>query len=247
MLLSFLSSIQLMALDVDIPQPDPPPIVIHIDEFFSDRYQTPQATNVLYPYLIIDIDPSDFITIRHHSTDEYHQFIAEFVHSDDLLVRVSTYYTHEEAVDIAIDYGKTIGRIPPLIRLNIMSITLLHGLGHPSSGSNTITYVDLRINSWGVKEENLIHDFAHASLNGGKGLINREEWQKAIRADNGFFPSLYAQSEPFDEDISESIIPYLVSRWRPERFDEELVSFYNEKMQARFALLDRLEWGFENE
>ena len=246
MLLSFLSSIQLMALDVDIPQPDPPPIVIHIDEFFLDKYETPHATNVLYPYLIVDTDPSDFIAVSHELTSSYHQFRAEFTNSEDVVIRVSTSYVYEDAVEIAIEYGRTIGQIPSLIRLNLKTLTLLEGDGHPSSGEHTVTYVDLRINSWGVKEENLIHDFAHASLNGLNGLLNEREWSSAVREDNYFFPSLYAAQHPYDEDVPETIVMYLVSRWRPERFDKELIDFINTNMSSRFEILDTLNWEWPN-
>jgi len=186
MLLSFLSSIQLMALDVDIPQPDPPPIVIHIDEFFLDEYETPHATNVLYPYLIVDTDPSDFIAVSHELTSSYHQFRAEFTNSEDVVIRVSTSYVYEEAVEIAIEYGRTIGQIPSLI------------------------------------------------------------WSSAVREDNYFFPSLYAAQHPYDEDVPETIVMYLVSRWRPERFDKELIDFINTNMSSRFEILDTLNWEWPN-
>jgi hypothetical protein len=235
--------------DVHIVKEEPPAIERDIKDFVVEDYRQPQATNVLYPELITENDLSDFLSLDYHNSIGYHNFISSFTNSEDILIKVSLYYSKEEATTIAFDYAQVIGRLPSLIRLNVRTLTLLEGHGHPSSGSYTITYVDLRINRLGVKEENLIHDFAHASLNGGIGLLaeRKDEWEKAVMQDDGFFASEYAASVPWVEDVPETIIPYLITRWRPERFDPELVDFYNTKLKARFNILDSLNWSFNNE
>lgn len=246
MLLTLLSLIQLMHLDIDIPSAQPPPInlVFEIEDFDPNTYITPDATNILYPLLITEKDHSDFLAITYQSTDEYHNFVAQFSRGYSLVIKVFTYYSPEEAVTIAREYAHVVGQIPHIIRFKVETLRLFPGDGHPTSGVHTKTYIDLRINKLGVKEENLIHDFVHASLNGGGDtLLDKQQWISAVDKD-GFFPSYYAASQPWEEDVPESIIPYLVVRWRPERFDPDLIDFYEDKMSARFSILDKLDWNF---
>lgn len=216
--------------------------------FNLNTFTKPQSTNTLYPDLITPCDDSDFLylTPEEHTINHY-IFTAHFPEDVTFTIAVDQSFTYTEAVQQATTYGRTMGQIPFLLRFNFERLILKPGDGHPYSGKEIQTYTELRINAWGVKEENLMHDLAHASLNGADGLLNRREWLAAMRQD-GTSPSLYAKNyyDSYQEDAPEVIIYYLVSRWRPERFDPKLVEFINNRFANRFAILDTLEWNFNN-
>jgi hypothetical protein len=229
--------------DIDIICPG-----IQRESFNPIGFQTPQSTNVLYKDLIIPCDPTDFLyaSFVEMRNAEY-IFKAHYPNDVSFEIVADSSFTYEEARDHAVNYGKAFGQIPYLLRFNFERLILRPGDGHPYSGTEIKTYTELRINAWGVKKENLVHDLAHASLNGSQGLLNRSEWEAAMRKDR-YFPSLYAQNyrDPYEEDVPEFVIYYLVVRWRPERFDPRLVSFLEERFSHRFAVMDRLDWNLHN-
>jgi hypothetical protein len=215
--------------------------------FNPNTYQRPQGSNMLFPSTILPCDPTDLVEITFENNEMYHTFTAYFTNSDPIIIDVDLSFSKEEAIYHALDYGKVIGQLPSLIRLNVELLTVIAGDGHPFSGEHTQTYVDLPLNTQGVKEENLVHDFAHASLNGRNGVINEREWKEAMELDN-FYPSIYAEhhhsgdGDPYIEDVPETMTIYLAIRLRPERFDPAVVEFYNEKLYHRFKILDQFIW-----
>jgi hypothetical protein len=221
---------------------------VRIEPFNPNRFTKPWSTNVLYPDLIIPCDDSDFLYITPVSqNDAYYMFIAHFPNDIIFAIQVDTAFTYEEAIQTATAYGYTFGQIPFLLRHNFERLILKPGNGHPYSGQEIKTYTELGLTFMGFKEENLMHDLAHASLNSGQGLLSHQSWKTAMRED-GYYPSLYAKTyyAPYKEDAPEVIIYYLVSRWRPERFDPKLVEFINNRFPHRFAILDELDWNFHN-
>lgn len=221
----------------------PPP-----NQFNPNTYVRPQATNMLFPSTILPCDNSDFIEIIYQGSGVYYDFTAIFSNSKPIHIQVDSSLSKEKAIYHALDYGKVIGQMPPLVRLNVELLTLKAGDGYPFSGEHTQTYLELSLNFMGSKEENLIHDFSHASMNGPNGVINEKEWKEAMQLDN-FSPSIYAEhhhsgnGDPYIEDVPETMTVYLAVRWRAERFDPSIVDFYNAKMYHRFKILDQLNWG----
>jgi len=221
---------------------------IRIESFNPSIWKTPNSTNVLYPDLMTPCDPTDFLyaTFLEMRNEEY-VFIAHYPDEKSFEIVVDSSFSYEEARNQAVKYGQALGQIPYLLRFNFQRLILKPGDGHPYSGTITRTYTDLRINAWGVKKENLVHDLAHGSLNGPNGLLNQKDWEAAM-AQDVYFPSLYPEkvNNPYDEDVPEFVIYYLVVRWRPERFDPRLVSFLEERFSHRFAVMDQLDWNFHN-
>jgi hypothetical protein len=215
--------------------------------FNPDTYVRPQASNTMFPSTILPCDSSDFIQVVYEGSSTYHNFTALFSNSAPIQIDVDASLSKEEAIYHALDYGKVIGQMPAILRLNVYLLTIKAGNGHPFSGEHTQTYIDLPLNFMNAKEENLIHDFAHASMNGRNGVIDEVAWKQAMEMDN-FFPSIYAEyhhsgnRDPYIEDVPETITIYLAIRWREERFDPAVVEFYNQKMYHRFKILDKFNW-----
>ena len=222
-------------------------VVPPYSEFNPNSYIRPQGTNVLFPATILPCDPSDLVEIIYDGSGLYYNFTAIFDNSNPIQIDVDISLSKEEAVYHALDYAKVIGQMPALVRLNVQLLTLKAGDGYPFSGEHTQTYLELSLNFMGSKEENLIHDFAHASMNGRNGVINEAEWKQAMELDN-FYPSIYAEHhhsgnrDPYIEDVPETMTVYLALRWRAERFDPAIVEFYNQKMYHRFKILDQFNW-----
>jgi len=152
------------------------------------------------------------------------------------------------------------GQMPALILAGMRDFIVLPGNGHPSSGPVTTFYYDVFYRMGDRIEEGLIHDSAHASLDWPArnemydikdnrtllprpGVTTRDAWLQAARDDN-YYVSTYAKDNPEREDIAESIIQYLIVRWRPERFDPYHVQFIKETIPNRIAYLDTFDFGF---
>jgi hypothetical protein len=175
-------------------------------------------------------------------------------------VVVETSIARSQAEQIANEVAFMYGQAPALLRAGMRDFIMLPGSGHPSSGPVTTFYVDIFYRMGEMIEEGLIHDMAHASLDWPArnevyditdnvtllphpGVTTREGWLNAARLDD-YYVSTYAKDNPEREDIAESIMPYLILRWRPERFDPYYLAFIEQVMPNRIAYLDTFDFGF---
>jgi hypothetical protein len=189
-----------------------------------------------------------------------HVFEARFAEGSTMNVVVETSIARSQAEQIANEVAFMYGQAPALLRAGMRDFIMLPGSGHPSSGPVTTFYVDIFYRMGEMIEEGLIHDMAHASLDWPArnevyditdnvtllphpGVTTREGWLNAARLDD-YYVSTYAKDNPEREDIAESIMPYLILRWRPERFDPYYLAFIEQVMPNRIAYLDTFDFGF---
>ena len=194
---------------------------------------------------------------------EVHIYRAVYSNGHEMNFNIDTAFTLEEAKSEAEKIAYMYGQVPGLLLVGMDDFVLFRGEGHPSSGRVTRFYTQVMQNLGHFVEENFMHDMAHASLdwdepNGSKqqfdiaddktliphrGVLNKNEWVTVAREDD-YFVSYYAKENPEREDIAESIIQYLVLRWRPERFDPFVLKFIEETIPGRISYLDQFDWQF---
>lgn len=187
-------------------------------------------------------------------------FVATYLDGSSMNIVIENSIPRTTANEIAQQVGFIYGQVPDLLRAGMRDFIMLPGLAHPSSGPVTTFYVDAFYGMGNRVEEGFIHDMAHASLDwpsqnrifdikdnrtllSHPGVTTREGWLSAAKLDD-FYVSTYAQDHPEREDIAESIIHYLIVRWRPERFDPYLVKFIMESIPNRIAYFDTFDFGF---
>ena len=89
--------------------------------------------------------------------------------------------------------------------------------------------------SSGYVREAIIHELGHATVG---PLQESAEWLEAQATDPCFI-SNYARDNPNSEDVSETILPYLMLRLMPERVSESDKTKINQCVQARSEVLDQ--------
>ena len=191
---------------------------------------------------------------------EANVFQATYANDKTMNFVIESSIAFDTAERIAGEAAFIYGQMPALLLAGMRDLIILPGNGHPSSGPVTTFYYDVFYRMGDRIEEGLIHDSAHASLDWPArnemydikdnrtllprpGVTTRDAWLDAARLDN-YYVSTYAKDNPEREDIAESIIQYLIVRWRPERFDPYHVQFIKETIPHRIAYLDTFDFGF---
>jgi hypothetical protein len=206
-----------------------------------------------------------YITVE--STDLYwaHVYTAQMTNGIEIPLTVDALFMDSKVYEFANRYGKAIGQMPIQLIERLASFSALSTqLDRICHSSRTLQWcVDRRDESiHNVLEELLLHSLAHNFLDWHdpfdpyrnvydifdqsiiykhEGVLKREEWILAMKQD-GFYLTQYAADFPMTEDVAESILGYLASRWRPERFDPALIEYLETKMPNRFAVLDRIDF-----
>jgi hypothetical protein len=170
-----------------------------------------------------------------------YSYTLNFNNQLSVVARVNTEFSQEEAPGIAETWGNVLGQLP---------LGLLEGLGelHLQPGDQLMggndatnpTHVLIhtvhgdRNLSLGWAEEEVLHELAHAVL---QHLQSTSAWLDAQSSDNCSISS-YAADYPTQEDVAESLAPYLALKLRPERVrvsDQQKIS---DCIPARIAVFD---------
>jgi predicted outer membrane repeat protein len=139
----------------------------------------------------------------------------------------------------ATKYGTVIGRLPTVLRSNVQTVVIHKGT-EPFGGGNNGLLIhtgqgDLYAAD-GILEETLVHEAAHASLDGPHAAA--PGWLAAQAADPEFI-STYARDNPTREDIAESYLPWLAVRYRQNRITPALANTIIAAIPNRLAYFDQ--------
>jgi len=174
---------------------------------------------------------------------EVHLFTATF-DDQEVEVRVNTEFTLEEAEEHGDTYLPAIGRLPPLLLVDVDTVTI-HGGDEPFGGGNRDLLIHTlqgdRYIADGILEETFAHEAAHTSLDGHHAAT--PEWIAAQEADGGFI-SDYAEEWPQREDVAESVVPYLAYRLRPEAYAGFELTAVADAIPNRVTYFDCLDLSF---
>lgn len=191
---------------------------------------------------------------------EGYLYYAEFQNKQVLDIMVYNNMSKDDADIIANRYAILIGQMPEIFYKAVIGLTVFIGEeGGPSGPYTEHSRPTMDAIYWDFTEEMLLHSFTHASVNYYNPnawimydprdnetiieeftIIDRGEWLEAAEKDN-YYMTPHSDHNPETEDIAEVIYAYLASRWRPYRFDPDLIDYLNQKLYHRFEVFDSLE------
>lgn len=107
-------------------------------------------------------------------------------------------------------YGRSVGRLPTSLRLDVESVTIHKGM-HPFGGGNNniLIHTDQAVSYGEYLEEILFHEATHTSYDADHA--SSSGWLNAQQNDPTFI-STYAQDFPMREDVAESLLPWFALR-----------------------------------
>jgi len=143
-------------------------------------------------------------------------------------------------------YAFILGQIPAILRKDIQNVAIHKGnYDYGGGNKNLLIHTDKTIEYLreNVLQQMILHEATHNFDWLFGGVIGRQEWLTAAKAD-GTYISQYAKENPEREDVTESIVPYLAARFRPERFSEEVINKVKNTIPNRMALFDDYELRF---
>ena len=132
-------------------------------------------------------------------------------------------YGSREAAQEQVDaYAPMLGRLPLVLLLNVREVEVQIASADPTQAGANEGLGIIHINTYqaetavleGFMEEILLHEGAHASLDGDHA--RSPNWRAAQEADGRFLNS-YAMDHPEREDIAETTWAYFVTHYRPGR------------------------------
>ena len=133
-----------------------------------------------------------------------------------------------------------VGQLPTALRTDVDSVTIHKGEELWGGGNNNILiHADNYANDPNVRdfeEEVLIHEAAHTSLDADHA--EAPDWLAAQAGDGGFI-STYAREHPLQEDIAESVLPWLALRYRSDRISGADRQTILRAIPNRLAYFDR--------
>jgi hypothetical protein len=143
-------------------------------------------------------------------------------------------------------YAYILGQIPAILRKEIQNIAIHKGKYDIGGGNRNILLHTDRIREYinaNVLEQMILHEATHNFDWVFGGVIGREKWLTAARAD-GTYISQYSKHNPEREDVTESIVPYMAVRYRPERFSYEEINMVKRTIPNRISLFDEHDLRF---
>ncbi|NMM47849.1 PKD domain-containing protein [Marinigracilibium pacificum] len=147
---------------------------------------------------------------------------------------VNPEFTSEEALQTAIHYGTSVGRIPKFLIKDVNELWIHKGKYPFGGGNNSIlihTDQGKEYEDGGFLEEAFIHEGGHTSLDAGHA--NSAGWLEAQNYDMVFI-STYAMENSSQEDIAESILTYLAIKKRKSRLNDNL--YYNIRAANKYRI-----------
>ena len=170
-----------------------------------------------------------------------YSYALNFSDAVSVVARVNTEFPQEEAPEITEKWGNVLGQLPLGLLAGLGELHLQPGdqlMGGNDATNPTHVLIHTvhgdRNLSLGWAEEEVLHELAHAVL---QQLQNTSAWLDAQSADNCYISS-YAADYPTQEDVAESLAPYLALKLRPERVrvsDQQQIS---DCISARIAVFD---------
>ncbi len=166
-------------------------------------------------------------------------FTATYSDGRTVTSRVNPEFNQRKAKAQSLKYARIIGQLPAGLRAGIFTLTINRGDFAPAAdeaGDVTIsTDGALDYQRDGQLEEAIAHESGHATLD--KVILHTDEWKAAQAADPTYL-SDYARKHPNSEDLAETLVPWLIARFRPESVRPAVVRTIEQSVPNRLAVLD---------
>jgi len=135
-------------------------------------------------------------------------------------------------------YAFLIGQLPNILRKDIHEIWIHKGIEPFGGGNNSIlihTGQSSIYENDGIIEETLVHEASHTSLDIPHATSTG--WINAQNADGNYI-STYAQDNPTSEDLAESFLTWLATRYRSSRISSANYETITQTIPNRLAYFD---------
>lgn len=215
------------------------------------------------PMLFEPNDPTDFERLTYQNTGyrmsydhrdtpngwqsrEYYLFEASYRTGPTVEFQLNSEFDLSMAQEVAQLFAERFGQLPALLRSGVLTYTLHEAPFNAGGGSqNIVVAVDPNdpIYENPAFMEMVAHEAAHASLDWDHGgIIDRATWLEKAALD-GAFISNYAADFPEREDVAESIIVYLIYKYRPDRIHPDFISMIERTMTHRIEYFDTFDFS----
>jgi hypothetical protein len=171
----------------------------------------------------------------------YNAFLFNASFSDGFTVEFQVnpeFGTIDAARSVADFYATVIGRLPTLLRKDVQTVWLHKGDEDFGGGNNNLLIHTDRgtlYDAAGFPEEVFVHEAAHTSLDADHAAD--PDWLLAQLNDPDFI-SDYAEQFPTQEDIAESFLPWLATRYLGDRVTPEIAAIIEATIPNRLAYFD---------
>jgi len=178
---------------------------------------------------------------RTNSFNTVNAYLFDARFDDGLLMEIQVnpeFGSSYAAATEALKYGDVIGRLPAVLRAEVQTVWIHKGTEPFGGGNNNLLIHTGQADFYaglGVLEETLIHEAAHTSLDANHATS--AGWLAAQTADNEFI-STYARDYPVGEDIAESFLPYLATKYRSSQISQSLCDTIVQTMLNRITYFD---------
>tara|TARA_B100001142_G_scaffold329205_1_gene391671 strand:- start:1644 stop:2702 length:1059 start_codon:yes stop_codon:yes gene_type:complete len=206
--------------------------------------------------IITSSDPSSFIKITHIPSDSRTMFdrrsnngsggwvtlnptifSAYYLDGNTIEIQVNPEFNLNEAAAKANFYGRAIGQLPMLLRIDVKTVWIHKGDEAFGGGNdNLLIHTEAAGYHGDVLEETLFHEACHTSLD---SRVYGDSWSNAQTLDNQFI-SNYARDYPEREDVAESCALYYAVKFRPDRLSKSVANLVRETIPNRMVLFDSL-------
>tara|TARA_Y100000994_G_scaffold223031_1_gene203666 strand:- start:259 stop:900 length:642 start_codon:yes stop_codon:yes gene_type:complete len=168
-----------------------------------------------------------------------HIFEARYGTSTMVEIQVNPEFDVANAEQEALFYATAIGRMPAFLFTDLETVWI-HAGDKPAGGGNNNLLIHT---GWGRQqyadqgflEELFLHEGAHTSLDSRHA--RDPDWRAAQQADGNFL-SIYARDYPEQEDVAESIGPWLAVRFFRDRIDSTLAEQIEATIPNRLHYFD---------
>ena len=164
-------------------------------------------------------------------------FSAYYLDGNEIEIQVNPEFNLNEATAKANFYGRKIGQLPALLRVDVKTVWIHKGDEAFGGGNdNLLIHTDAAGYHGDVLEEALFHEACHTSLD---SRVYGDSWYKAQILDNQFI-SNYARDYPEREDVAESCALYYAVKFRSDRISKSVANIVRETIPNRMVVFDSL-------
>jgi hypothetical protein len=146
--------------------------------------------------------------------------------------------TSDAALIPAEKYAREIGRIPTSLRAD-METMWIHMGKEPFGGGNNNVLIHVEqaeeYEATGILHETLVHEAVHTSMDAAHA--SSSGWLAAQESDSDFI-STYARDNAAQEDVAESMVPFIAVQYRSDRISASMKETIENTIPARIAYLD---------
>jgi hypothetical protein len=219
--------------------------------YIDKDWLTPSDPSIYIGKSYVGVETFEWFDLRNEQWTDSSAYSYELSYEFGIKITASIHTDNDQSqIDNYLDeWGYMLGQAPARLLQGLGEFQVVPAKvgddGIRANGYTDPTHIVLYTNdpiqnlekeqSGGWVREAIIHELGHATFGPAE---ESAEWLEAQATDPCFI-SDYARDNPNGEDVSESVMPYLMLRLVPERVSESDKTSINQCIQARSEVLDQ--------